>query len=412
METHQPASLWRNADFMKLWSGQTVSWIGSAISRLAIPLIAATTLNATPAEMGLLTALGTAPSLLIGLFAGVWVDRFRRRALLISGDFGRAILLLTIPIAAFLGRLSMLQIFIVSFLHGTLSLIFNVASRSFLPTVIDRTSLVEGNSKLEISGSITAVAGPSLAGLVIQAITAPVAIILDVASYLVSAVCVILIRRPEQALQVLRERTIIQIRDGLGIVLHSSVLRAFAGCLATSNFFSNAFFALYILFGTRDLQLNAADLGLVYGLGASGALVAAVAAPRLTARLGVGKATILGALLGSLEVLPVVFATPVTGIPLLLLSSFLGNFGWVLYNVNAVSMRQALTPMPLQGRMNATFSFLESGMLPLGALAGGVLGELLGLRMTIALAAFGSLLSVLWILFSPVKGMEHVPVNS
>jgi MFS family permease len=407
-DNHTP-TLWHHADFMKLWIGQTTSWFGSALSRLAIPLIAALALNATPAEMGLLTAVGTAPSLLVGLFAGVWVDRIRRRTLLIVGDVGRALLLVTIPAAAFLGVLTMVQLYVVGFLTGILSVFFDVASRSYLPTLIDRCQLVEGNGKLELSGSITAIAGPSLAGLVIQAITAPLAVVLDAVSYLASALCVFFIRHREEAPQISRVPMLTQVREGLGVVFGNPLLRAFAGCLATSNFASNAFFALYILFGTRELGLNAAELGLAYGIGASGAVVAAMIAAQVTARLGVGRALILGAFLGSLEVLPVVFATPRSAFLLLLLSSLLGNFGWVLYNINAVSLRQAITPMALQGRVNSTFNFLVSGMLPLGALAGGVLAEGLGLRNTIILAAVGSLFAFLWVLCSPARNVRRIP---
>lgn len=402
-------TLWHHADFMKLWVGQTISLFGSALSRLALPLIAAITLNATPAEMGLLAAIGMAPSLVVGLFAGVWVDRSRRRTWLIAGDIGRALLLATLPAAALLGVLSMMQLYVVGFLGGAFTVCFDVAARSYLPTVIDRRQLVEGNGKLELSGSLTAVAGPSLAGVIIQAITAPMAVVLDACSYLASALCVCLIRRREEAPQMVRAPMVAQVREGLGVVFGNPVLRAFAGCLATSNLTSEAFFALYILFGTRELGLNAAALGLVYGIGASGALVGAVLAPGVAARLGVGRAVIIGAWLGSLEVLPVVFATPRLAVPLLLLSSLLGNFGWVLYNVNATSVRQAVTPLALQGRMNATLHFIVSGMLPLGALAGGALGEVLGLRETITLAAVGSLLSGLWVVCSPVRDLARLP---
>jgi MFS family permease len=409
MASDRTPTLWRHADFMKLWVGQTISRFGSALSRLALPLIAAITLNATPAEMGLLAAVDTAPSLVVGLCAGVWVDRYRRRTWLIVGDLGRALLLVTIPAAALLGVLSLVQLYVVGFLSGVLTVCFDVAARSYLPTVIDRRQLVEGNGKLELSGSLTAVAGPSLAGLIIQAITAPMAIVLDAGSYLASALCVCLIRRREEAPQTVRAPLGTQVRAGLGTIFGNPVLRAFAGCMATSNFTSEAFFALYILFGTRELGLNAATLGLVYGIGASGALVGAVLAPWAAARFGVGRAIISGAILGSLEVLPVLFATPHLGIPLLLWSSLLGNFGWVLYNVNATSVRQAVTPMALQGRIHATWHFLVSGMLPLGALAGGALGEVLGLRATITLAAVGSVLSCLWVVYSPVRDLVRLP---
>jgi MFS family permease len=387
---------------MKLWTGKTISWFGSALSRLAIPLIATLTLNATASEMGLLSAAGTAPALVIGLFTGAWVDRFGRRRLLILGDLGRALLLITIPIAVYLQHLSMIQLYFVIFLSGALGFIFNVASQAYLPSVIERHQLVEGNSKLELSGSITAVAGPSLAGWIIQLLTAPLAILLDAISYLVSAFCIISIKHREDPIQILPAPILDQVREGLRIVFGNPVLRSFAGCMATSNFMSNAFFALYILFGTRQLGLDAAQLGLVYGVGA-------LVAPRVARRFGIGRAVVLGALLGAAEVVPVVFATPRNAVPLLIFSSMLGNFGWVLYNVNETSIRQAITPLAQQGRMNATMGFIVSGILPLGALVGGSLGDMIGLRETIALAAIGSLLSVLWVAFSPVRRLVRAP---
>ncbi|MEM5776019.1 MAG: MFS transporter, partial [Anaerolineaceae bacterium] len=185
-------------------------------------------------------------------------------------------------------------------------------------------------------------------------------------------------------------------------------LRAFAGCMATSNLASTAFFALYILFGTRELHLTAAQLGLVYGIGAAGSMLAAIAAPRLTARWGIGRVLLLGALLGSAEVLPVVFANPANAVALLIFSSLLGNFGWVVYNINAISVRQSVVSPELLGRVNASMGFLMAGMLPVGALLGGLLGQALGLRATITLAAVGSLLSAGWILFSPVPGILSI----
>jgi MFS family permease len=404
-------NLWRDADFLKLWVGQTISMFGSSLSRLAIPLIAALMLNATPAEMGFLAALGTAPSLLIGIFAGVWVDKFKRRTILIVSDVGRALLLITIPAAAYLGILKMVHLYCISFLVGIFTVFFDITSRSYLPSLIDRTQLFDGNSKLELSGSITSIAGPSLAGLIIEAVTAPIAVIFDAVSYLLSGMCIFFIQRREQAPVKSNAPVLPQMREGFNIVFANPLLRAFAGCLATSNFASNIFFALYILFGVRELGLNAAQLGLVYGLGASGALVGAIVAPWVAARIGIGRALMLGALIGSLEVMPVIFATPSSAAALLFLSSLLGNFGWVLYNVYAVSLRQAIVPSAMQGRVNATFSFLVAGMLPLGALAGGWLGTILGLRNAILIAAVGSLLSVLWIVFSPARGVAQMPAD-
>jgi hypothetical protein len=409
LPAERPASLWRRGDFMKLWVAQTVSLFGSALSRLAVPFLAATTLGAGAVEMGVLEAAESAPALIVGLLAGVWVDRYRRRNFLIAGDLGRALLLATIPITAFAGLLTMGQLYAVNFAAGALGVFFTVAHRSYLPALVERSRLVEGNSKLRLSGSVTAVAGPSLAGLVIQALGAAAAVALDALTFAASALLVGLIRRREAALPAPQAPLLAQLREGFGVVLGSPWLRPLAACLATSNFASNMFFALYILFGTRELGLDAAALGLAYGIGATGALAGALVAPQAAARLGIGPAIIAGALVGSLEVVPAALATPALALPLLVLSSWLGNFGWVVYGVNEASVRQVLVPAGLQGRMNATLTFLVAGMLPLGALAGGALGELLGLRATIALAAAGSALAFLWVLFSPLRGLARLP---
>jgi MFS family permease len=370
--------------------------------------LAALSLDAGAAEMGLLAAAGTAPSFLLGLFAGVWVDRFRRRNLLLICDAGRAVLLATIPVAAVLGVLTMVHLYVVGFAMGVLSVMFDVSARSYLPVIVGREQLGDANGKLELSGSITAIAGPSLAGVVIKAVSAPVAIALDTCSYLASGLCTLLIRHREGPPQASRLPVLVQVREGLRIVAGDRMLRAMAGCLGLSNLASNAFFALYILLGTRDLGMDAAGLGLVYGLGASGAVIAALTAPWIARRVGGGPAILIGALIGSLEVVPVVFATPSTAVTLLMLSSFLGNFGWVLYNVHALSLRQTVTPEGMLGRVNATFAFLVTGMLPLGALAGGALGEWVGLRGTIAIAAAGSALSFLWVLLSPIPSLRRI----
>ena len=412
ISAEEPSTLWRHADFMKLWSGQTISLFGSALTRLALPLIAVVALDATAAQMGFLGAIEAAPLLVVGLFAGVWVDRFRRRTLLIGSDILRALLLVTIPVAAFLNVISMAQLYIVGFLAGSLTVVFNLASRSYLPSLLDRHRLVEGNAKLKISSSVTAVAGPSLAGFVIQAVTATFAVILDAVSYLLSACCIAVIRKPEEDPQASHIPLIVQVRDGIGIVLGNPLLRAFAACTATSNFTSGILFTLYILFGTRELGLNAAQLGVIYGIGASGALVGAVIASRVVTRYGIGAVVVGGAVLGSLEVIPVALATPRLAMLLLLLSSFIGNFGWTVYNINASSLRQAVTPMNLQGRMNATTMFICEGVLPLGALAGGILGEMFGLRSAIVCSAIGSLFSFFWVLCSPVRTLQDIPESS
>jgi predicted MFS family arabinose efflux permease len=398
-------SLWRHADFVKLWLGSTISMFGSYFTSLALQFVAAVSLNATPIEMGVLAAVRTAPSLLIGL----WVDRHRRRSTLIVADLGRALILSTIPVAALAGALSMYQLYAVGFAVGLLTVFFDVAYRAYLPSLVSRSQLIEGNGKLEMGRSTAAVAGPSLAGIVIQAITAPLAIVLDVLSYVISALSLYRIRGQEEAPEDIRAPMLEQVREGLSFTFRNPSLRAIVFCSATNQLCSRGFFALYVLFGTRELGLDAAALGIVFGVGSVAALFGALFAGRATARLGFGTAIIVASFVGALEFLPVVFATPDLAVPLLVLSGLLGNFAWPIYGINQVGLRQAITPFALQGRMNATMNFIIVGVGTLGAMAGGTLAQTLGLREAIVIIAFAHLLASLWIWFSPIRGLTRVP---
>jgi predicted MFS family arabinose efflux permease len=365
------------------------------------------TLGASPAQIGILAAVNSAPVLVVGLGAGVWVDRQRRRPTLIAADLGRVVLLATIPVAALAGQLSIGQVYVIGFLTGVLAALYDVAYQAYLPSLVVPTRLVEANSKLAVGRSAANVVGLSLGGVVIQAITAPMAIALDALSYVVSALSIALIRRREEWTPSVRAPLLQQAREGLGVVFGNPLLRAMAGCLATSNLTSGMFFALYILFGTRELGLPPAALGAVYGVGTIGVLVGATFVGPIVARLGAGQTMILASCLGALEVVPAVFATPVSAVPLLVFASLIGNLGWSIYDVVASSLRQAIVPASLQGRMQATLSVVTNGGLPLAGLIGGALGEAIGVRETITLAAMGSLLSVLWLLFSPARKHER-----
>jgi MFS family permease len=402
--------LWRHADFMKLWTAQTISVFGDQFTGLAIPLIAALTLGATAGQMGILTAVERAPFLLIGLFAGVWVDRLPRRPILIVSDVGRAVVLLTIPLAAALGRMTMLHLYVVGALVGVLTLFFDVAYQANLPALVDRRQLIEGNSKLEATRSLASFAGPGIAGVVIQVLTAPVAIVLDAASFLASGGLISLIRgREPVSARPVQTAVMTDVREGLRTVFGNPLLRSIAACTATGNFFSSALFALYILFATRDLGLGAAQLGLIGSLGNASGLLGALLAGRLAVRFGAGRVIVAAALVLGLAQVPIVFATPQTALPLLVVAGLLGSFWPPVYNINQVSLRQAITPHRLQGRMNATMRFVVWGTMPLGALVGGSLGEFLGLRSAIAIAAGGGLLAFLWIAFSPVLALRAIP---
>jgi MFS family permease len=403
-------TLWRHREFLKLWTAQTISVFGDNFTALALPLIAAITLDATPGQMGILTAVERVPFLVVGLLAGVWVDRTRRRPVLIAGDLGRGLVLLSIPLAATLGALGMPQLYAVGLVVGTFTLFFDVAYQAYLPALVERRQLIEGNSKLEATRSISQLAGPGIAGAVIQLITAPLAIILDAVSFFLSAGLLGAIRlREDPPARTERKPMLAEVREGLGVVFGSPYLRSIAGCTGTSNLFSTAVFTLYILFATRELGLNAAAIGVIFSVGNIAALAGALTAGRLGARLGVGRVIIASAIAFGVGAVPIIFAQKATAYPLLILSGLVFSFFNPVYNINQVSLRQAITPQRLQGRMNATMRFLVWGTMPLGGLLGGALGNIFGLRTAIAIGAVGVMTAFLWVLFSPVRGLREIP---
>jgi MFS family permease len=402
--------LWEHGDFLKLWTAQTISVFGDRFSELAIPLIAVLTLGATPGQMGILTAVTRAPFLLIGLFAGVWVDRLPRRPVLITGDLGRAVVLLVIPLAAWLGSLSMLLLYAVGVLVGILTVFFDVAYQAYLPALVHRGQLVEGNSKLEATRSLAGLAGPGVAGVVIQLLSAPLAVVLDALSFVASGGLISLIGRREGSTggPTTRGPMLVEVREGLRVVLGNPLLRSIAGCTGTTNFFSSALFALYILFATRDLKLGPAQIGLIFSIGGVTGLIGSLTAGWLAHWLGVGRTIVGASLLFGLAQLPIAAASPGTAW-LLILSTMLVSFANPIYNINQVSLRQAITPYRLQGRMNATMRFLVWGTMPLGGILGGALGASLGLRAAIGVAAIGGLLGFLWVALSPVRTLRAIP---
>jgi MFS family permease len=411
--TTRLTGLWRHADFLKLWAGQTVSVFGDQVGLLALPFLAVLTLQANAAQMGILGAAERAPFLLVGLLAGVWVDRLRRRPILIAADAGRALLFGSIPLAALLGWLTMPYLYLVAFLVGVLTVFFDVAYQSYLPVLVSREQLVEGNSKLEISNSVSMIAGPGLAGALVQLITAPLAILVDAVSFVVSVASLSLIRAPEPAPAARAERGSIrgEIGEGLQVVLGNRLLRAIAGCTGTSNLFGNVTFAVYVLYATRELGLSPAAIGLIFAALGPGSLLGALLAGGLARRFGLG-ATIVGSIAfgGAMGLLvPLTGWLPRLAAPLLVVAWFCWGFAGPVYNINQVSLRQAITPDRLLGRMNATMRFLVWGTMPIGALLGGFLGVTIGLRPTLVVGAVGSLLAFLWVFFSPVRALREQP---
>jgi MFS family permease len=409
----QFAGLWRHADFVKLWASQTISLFGSQITFLALPLTAVLVLDATPAQMGLLTAVGAIPSLLVGLFVGVWVDRYRRRPILIAADLGRAALLMVIPMAAILGVLRIGYLYIVVFLVGTLELFFDVAHRSFLPSLVKREQLIEGNSKLAMSRSAAEILGPGVAGGLVQWITAPIAIAVDAISFLISALFLRGIRTPEAKPKPPDDQQSIwqEIGEGLKLVSGNGLLRAIAGCIGTLGLFNSVLEAVFVLYVTRELGIGPGLLGVAFASGSVGFLVGTLLPDWVARRFGLGPGLIGGLLLVGLSdlLIPLVndSLAVVVIILVLMTAQFFFGLGFVIFNTGQVSLRQAITPDRLQGRMNATMSFIGWSIVPLGGLLGGGLGEIMGLRPTLLLAALGEILAVLWLLLSPMRSLRE-----
>lgn len=403
--------LWQNSDFLKLWGAQIISTVGSKVSFLALPLVATVTLQATPLQMGYLSAIGSLPGLLLGLFAGVWIDREKRRPLLIAADIGRGLLLLVIPLAAYFGFLDMPLLYGVIFLTGTLGLLFSISS--YLPSLVPRAQLVEANSKLAVSSSAAEIAGPTLGGWLVQTLGAPIAMGFDAISFLLSALCLGLIRKPEPVPKPLETQTGVwrEIGEGLHLILHQPTLRALTMSISTVSFFNATLEAVYLLYMTRNLNLAPSLIGLIFGAGSVGFLLGALLPAYLTSRVSLGGTIISGLFLTAASdfILPLAAGPQLLIVALLISGQICFGLGLTLFNVGQMSLRQAVTPDELQGRMNSTINVAVGGAILLGALLGGVLGERIGLRPTLLVAASGELLSVLWLIFSPVRTLHQPP---
>ena len=408
--------LWRHRDFLNLWSAETISQFGTQVSLLAIPTVAILLLRASPFEVALLGTIEFLPFILFTLPAGVWVDRLRRRPVMIVGDLGRAISLLSIPVAYALGVLSIYQLYVVGFVNGILTVFFDVAYQSYLPSLVERDQIVEGNSKLEISRSGAQIGGPALGGTLIQALGAAWAIVVDALSFIASALFVFLIRKQEPSPAGSRAggastsagiRT--EVAEGLRYVLRHPYLRPIAACTGSSNFFGNLVFPIYLVYAYRELGLDPGLVGLVFGIGNLGYLAGALLSGRLPRRFGVGRTILASAFLFAPGVLLIPLAPRDNPVPFLIASGALGGFSTVVYNVNQVSLRQAITPERMQGRMNATMRFIVWGTIPIGSIVGGALATAIGLLPTLWIGAVGMFTTVLPVLFSPVRSLQRIP---
>jgi MFS family permease len=410
-------SLWRNADYVRIWSAATVSLMGSSVSMIAIPFIAAVLLHATPFQVALLGTVEMLPFILFTLPAGAWLDRVRRRPVLIAGDVGRAIALISLPIAYALDGLTIWQLYAVGFVTGLLTVLFDVADQSYLPVLLDADDLVEGNAKLQFSASAAQIVGPGLGGGLIGTVAAPFAIVLDALSFLASGGLIATIRKnepkPERKLADDGSHTSLRrdIADGLRYVLGDRFLRSIAACTAVSNLGSSMAFAVFPIFVYVELGLSPALVGAALGLGGLGVLGAAVLAAPMARRFGVGPVIVGSIFISGPSILVLAFL-PSAALPagaLLIAAQIVGGFVNVVYNVNQVSFRQAITPLAMQGRMNATMRFIVWGTLPLGSVAGGLVGSFLPLRTTILIGALIASSALLLVLASPVRSLMEIP---
>jgi MFS family permease len=410
-------SVWRQPDYVKLWSAATISMLGSQITLIAVPFIAVTMLGASAFVVALLAAVEMLPFLLFTLPAGAWLDRVRRRPVLIAADLARGTVLLVIPIAYVVGALALWELFLVAFATGTLTAFFDVADQSYLPALLDREDLVEGNAKLQISYSAAQIGGPTLGGNLIALVAAPLAIVGDAVTFFLSGAFLAAIRRreatPERETGSDGRGTSLRAEIGLGLryVADNAYLRAIAGCTATTNLFAAALFAVWPVLIWQELRLSPAFYGTVMGLASTGFLVGAALAGHLPRRVGFGRTIILAAAVCPPAFLLMTLTPASLAWAAVTLSAgwFVAGFSQVIYNVAQISLRQGITPLWMQSRMNATMRFLVWGTIPIGSLLGGLLATLLPIRLALIVAALASFLSILWVLLSPVRSLCEMP---
>ncbi len=400
---------------MNLWGAETVSQFGSQITPVAIPLLAALTLDATPFEMGILAAASGLPVLVIGFVAGAWVDRLRRRPLMIAMDMGRAIALLTIPFAAWLDVLSISLLMIVSVVTGMQTVIFNAAYASLLPNLVGRSDLADANGKLYTSMSVSQVAGPALTGTLIAIVSAPVVLLIDSLSFLVSSVFLSRIRHKEARDPGSRTGGHFwrEVREGLHALVSSPVLRAVTASSATINLAGYLFLSVYVLYMTGDLGLSATGVGFVYAAGGVGSLLGSLVARPISERFGVGPTLVWSAVgFGAFGLtVPLAILVPAYALPLVIFAECMQWMALIVFNVIKLSLRQALTPDRLMGRVSASSQVLIGGMMPVGSVLGGTIGSLFGVQAALLVGCAGMLLAAAWVWWSPVIAIREMPAG-
>ena len=402
--------LHRQPLFLRFWTAQTVSVFGDQVSALAIPLTAILVLDASSFEVGVLTAMAWLPHLVFALPAGVWIDaRPHRRRMMIAADLLRAAALATLPIAYWLGGLTIWQLFAVTFAVGALTVCFDLANVSFVIALVQRAQFVEAQGKMMTTRSLSYIAGPSVAGFLVQTFGAPVALLADAGSFIFSAFALrgLNVQEPE----VKRPETTSwqRLREGFHELFGDALLRGSLLCTSTINFFNFFLAAIFVLFASRELGLSAGTIGVVLGTAAVGALVGAVIAPRVGRTIGIGRAVVVGAILfpAPLALFPLAYGSHATVIAMLLVGEFLASIGVMIFDVNQNAVLALAAPEALRTRIFGAYRFVNYGTRPVGALLGGILGGAIGLRETLWISVIGSSLGVLFLLFSPMPRLRE-----
>ena len=408
------SSLWRNHAFLRLWSAATISIFGSMVTRIALPLVAILTLGAGPIEVALLRGMDLLATLLVGLVAGAWVDRLRRRPVLIWADLGRAALLGSIPVAFALGVLTLWQLIAVAALAGVLTTFFDAADNAYLPSIVPRERLVEANSALAASGSAAEFVGFGSAGILVQLISGPLTILIDAVTYVVSAVVLLGIRDGEAPPppKADREPVLDEIRHGLRLVRRDPVLRAFATASMLLAGLWGVFGATWFLFALEELGLNAAIVGVVAGVGGASSFIGAIVAARSTTRFGIGPVAIVALLLSALGNLFIPLAPaglPLLAVACLLAQQLIADSAVTVYDITEVTVRQTLVRGRELGRVAATFSVLATGAQLAATVGAGLLAEVIGLRAVAFLAPLGGVLGAALLWWSPVRHVRTLP---
>lgn len=391
-------ALGQGYDFSHLWAASAISQVGSQFTLLVFPLLAATTLDASPVAVGALGAVGALPHLLFGFFAGAWVDRLRRKPILIAADIARCVLLLSVAFAAYRGDLSVIFLVGVAFLIESCTVFFDLAYVAYVPTLVSKDRLVGANSRLEASASASQIVGPALGGAAIRLLGAPVALLFDSISYLASAVLLTRIRAREVPPARTGDSHIVtEIREGLHLLWSNQVLRGLALAHGLVNLGGYIFFAVYILYMVRVLHLDPGAIGLVLASGGVGALAGAIAATPAERRWGTAPV-----LVGSLVMfgvtgmtVPMAVLFPAIALPMIVASEVLQWFAILVFSINAVTVRQSISPPQMLGRINGSMRVLTFGLRTVASLLGGLLGSRIGLPATLVVGAFGMLISFL-----------------